>query len=82
MLDDADYNNICCLIPHGNSAGTEGALLLDDVDGSVGGGESRLTHLTQVVDCHVKQNMCGPNATKSRSVLYDNAISNKGKEVD
>eukprot|EP00957_Ditylum_brightwellii_P189541 14428110-Ditylum_brightwellii.AAC.1 len=42
----------------------------DGVDGSVDGGESRLTYLTHDVDCCVKerkrQNACGLNATKRR----------------
>eukprot|EP00957_Ditylum_brightwellii_P173870 13236951-Ditylum_brightwellii.AAC.1 len=57
-------------------------MLFHDVDGSVDGGESHLTNLTPEVDCGVKQNVCGPNVMKSRSVLHDSATSNEGKEVD
>eukprot|EP00957_Ditylum_brightwellii_P127531 9725417-Ditylum_brightwellii.AAC.1 len=82
-LDDVDDNNIGCLTPHNNSAGTEGTMLFHGVDGSVNGDESHLTHLTQEVDFRVKerkkQNACGLNVTKSRSALYDSAISNEGK---
>eukprot|EP00957_Ditylum_brightwellii_P085530 6505629-Ditylum_brightwellii.AAC.2 len=57
----------------------------DGVDGCVDGGESHLIHLTKEVDCCVKerkkQNVCGRNATKGRSVLYDSAKSNDRKEV-
>eukprot|EP00957_Ditylum_brightwellii_P020230 1525918-Ditylum_brightwellii.AAC.1 len=56
-------------------------MLFHGVDDSVDGDESYLTHLTHEVDCYVKQNASGQNATKSRSVLYDSAISNEGKEV-
>eukprot|EP00957_Ditylum_brightwellii_P123802 9437414-Ditylum_brightwellii.AAC.1 len=62
-------------------------------DGGVDGGESHLKHLTQEVDCCLmerkKQNSSGKcqdrevlSAIKSRSVLYDSAKSNDGKEVD
>eukprot|EP00957_Ditylum_brightwellii_P194088 14780971-Ditylum_brightwellii.AAC.1 len=62
------------------------------VDGGVDGGEIHFTHLTQEVDCCLmerkKQNVSGEcqdhevlNATKSRSVLYDSAKLNDGKEV-
>eukprot|EP00957_Ditylum_brightwellii_P004759 362402-Ditylum_brightwellii.AAC.1 len=83
MLADNDDNNIGCLTTHGNNAGVEGTMLFHGVNGSVDGGESHLTHLTQEVDCGVterkKQNRSSPNSTKSRSVLYDSAISNEGK---
>eukprot|EP00957_Ditylum_brightwellii_P088198 6718230-Ditylum_brightwellii.AAC.1 len=64
-----------------------------DGDGGVDGGESHLTQLTQEVDYCLterkKQNASDecqdhevPNVTKSRSVLYDSAKLNDGKEVD
>eukprot|EP00957_Ditylum_brightwellii_P118956 9073089-Ditylum_brightwellii.AAC.1 len=55
ILDGVDNNNIGCLTSHGNSAGTEGTMLFYGVDGSVTGGESHLIHLTQEVDCYVKE---------------------------
>eukprot|EP00957_Ditylum_brightwellii_P099023 7542918-Ditylum_brightwellii.AAC.1 len=50
-------------------------------DGSVDNGKRLLTHLTHEVDCGGKQNVSGPNATKSKSVFFS-AISNEGKEVN
>eukprot|EP00957_Ditylum_brightwellii_P179805 13696898-Ditylum_brightwellii.AAC.1 len=86
MLVGVDDNNIGCLTPHGNSAGIEGIMLFHGVDGSVDGGGSHLTHLTQTVDCHLKvrkeQNMCGPNATKSISVMNGSVKSTVAKEDD
>eukprot|EP00957_Ditylum_brightwellii_P055964 4241047-Ditylum_brightwellii.AAC.1 len=76
--DGVDDNNIGCLKPHGNSAGTEGTILFHGVDGD----ESHLTHLTHEVDCCLmerkKQNACCecqdhavPNVMKSRNDIYD-----------
>eukprot|EP00957_Ditylum_brightwellii_P024403 1842415-Ditylum_brightwellii.AAC.1 len=79
-LDGVDDNTIGCLTPHGNSSGTERTMLFHGVDGSVNGGESHLTHLIHEVDYGVKQNVCGPNETKRRSVLFS-AISNERKEI-
>eukprot|EP00957_Ditylum_brightwellii_P133053 10145515-Ditylum_brightwellii.AAC.1 len=64
----------------------------DGVDGCVNGDESHLTCLTQEVDCYLmgrkKLNLSSEcqdhkvlNATKSRSMLYDSAKSNDGKEI-
>eukprot|EP00957_Ditylum_brightwellii_P057146 4330183-Ditylum_brightwellii.AAC.1 len=56
------------------------------VEDSVDGGGKHLTHFTQVVDCFLKlrkeQNACGPNATKSRNVLYHSVKSTDAKEDD
>eukprot|EP00957_Ditylum_brightwellii_P162810 12397984-Ditylum_brightwellii.AAC.1 len=56
------------------------------VEDSADGADNHLTHLTQAVDCHQKsrkdQNVCGPNATKSRSVLYHSVKSTDAKEDD
>eukprot|EP00957_Ditylum_brightwellii_P109835 8377588-Ditylum_brightwellii.AAC.1 len=85
-LDNVDDNNIGCLTPHDNSTRAEGTMLFHGVDSSVDGGERHLTHLTQEVDCCVKerkkQNVHGRKSTKSRNVLCDSAISSKGKEFD
>eukprot|EP00957_Ditylum_brightwellii_P029549 2232424-Ditylum_brightwellii.AAC.1 len=57
ILVSADDNNIGCLIPHRNGAGTEGTMVFHGVDGSIDGGGSHLTHLTQEVDCRLRQEM-------------------------
>eukprot|EP00957_Ditylum_brightwellii_P197076 15014197-Ditylum_brightwellii.AAC.1 len=61
-------------------------LFQDSVEDSADGGNNHLTHLTQAVDCCQKlrkeQNVCGPNATKSRSVLYHSVKSTDAKEDD
>eukprot|EP00957_Ditylum_brightwellii_P128440 9795803-Ditylum_brightwellii.AAC.1 len=61
-------------------------MLTHGVGCSADGCERHLTHLTQEVDCRVlkrkKQNACGPNATKNKSMLYDSAKSNYGTEVN
>eukprot|EP00957_Ditylum_brightwellii_P179596 13681114-Ditylum_brightwellii.AAC.1 len=61
-------------------------MLFHGVDDSVDDGGSHLTHLTQVVDFHLKtrmeQNACGLNMTESRNVLYDNVKSTDAKEDD
>eukprot|EP00957_Ditylum_brightwellii_P202038 15328314-Ditylum_brightwellii.AAC.1 len=64
-LDGVDENIIGCLTSHGIRYRTEGTMLFYGVNGSVNGGESHITHLTQEVDCGVKQNVCGTNATKA-----------------
>eukprot|EP00957_Ditylum_brightwellii_P183665 13989763-Ditylum_brightwellii.AAC.1 len=89
MLDGVDDNNIGCHMLHDNSAQTEGAMMLHVVDG----GENHLIHLTQEVDCCLmerkKQKAYGEcpdhqvlNVMKHRSVMYDSATLNDGKEVD
>eukprot|EP00957_Ditylum_brightwellii_P202385 15329929-Ditylum_brightwellii.AAC.1 len=85
-LVGVDDNNISCLTPHANSAITEETILFHGVEDSADGGDNHFTHLTQVVDCHLKlrkdQNMCGPNATRSRSVLYHSVKSTDAKKED
>eukprot|EP00957_Ditylum_brightwellii_P029050 2194710-Ditylum_brightwellii.AAC.1 len=61
-------------------------LFQDSVEDSADGGDNHLTYLTQVVDCCCKlrkeQNMCNPNAMKSRRVLYQSVKSTDAKEDD
>eukprot|EP00957_Ditylum_brightwellii_P066147 5019216-Ditylum_brightwellii.AAC.1 len=61
-------------------------LFLDSVEDSTYGGDNHLTYLTQMVDCCQKsrkeQNVCCPNAAKSRSVLYHSVKSTDAKGDD
>eukprot|EP00957_Ditylum_brightwellii_P186400 14192298-Ditylum_brightwellii.AAC.1 len=85
-LVGVDGNNIDCLTPHSNSAGTEGTMLFHGVDESADGGNNHLILLTQAIDCCLKarmeQNMCSPNAMINRSVLFGSAKSTGAKEDD
>eukprot|EP00957_Ditylum_brightwellii_P194588 14821919-Ditylum_brightwellii.AAC.1 len=83
-LVGVDDNNIVCLTPHNNSAGSDGTMLFHGVDNSVDDGDKHLTHLTQAVDCYLKigmeQNMCSPNEMICRSVLFGSENSTGAKE--
>eukprot|EP00957_Ditylum_brightwellii_P065747 4987534-Ditylum_brightwellii.AAC.1 len=85
-LMGVDDNNIGCLPPHGNSAITEGTMMFHSVKDSADGGDNHLKHLTQAADCCLKsrheQVACGPNATKTRSVLYHSMKSTDAKDDD
>eukprot|EP00957_Ditylum_brightwellii_P066889 5076730-Ditylum_brightwellii.AAC.1 len=67
--------------PH-NHAGTDGAMLFHGVEDSVDSGDKHLTHLTQVVGCHLnarsEQNVCVDDGKED---AVDNSVDSGDKHL-